>query len=739
MGLTRWPNLDRSTERCKILATFAGQCAVGELDVPRLGVDMQGGPRFRPTAVESATYAPSHSAGTAQPAGEAAFDAGSTLGRQFLLPNMVGVMAFLIALALRYGGILVGPLAVLAVIACIVFLPGTSRVSTRVLVALALVLGWLPLLGWIPALGTALDVPGILLALGIGIASGYQFRARRARRRTIPSINVSESVALAVGGAAAVLWGLPFWRLNLTGRLRFLYSGYDNLAHYATFRANLQLGSFITVRRQAFNHHLRYNWDYPQGIHQAWAQLARLWNPHPPNNLHWLLNAYSVMLLLTSALVVILLCMAIARICPRAVLALPAMAVVIALFLYGRFWPYNSFPNFNVAVAAAAVAILVLVRPTLSPLPNFLLVSGFALAAAYNWFPIALLAASGVVVAALRLWSATQRRFSLLVISVTALFLLLPVGLVAHNSNVVLTGIGGIDEAPWSLFIVSLAVLIALVVLRNSIRPDFATSVALAAPAVFGGIAVGILAAYQISKTGTVHYYEQKLATGVLAVCLIVIAGLLALQVAESHLLRHLPTTVVTLTAVLLSAAAFQIDGYVGPSSHGLMPQNAAYGTPALARGIYWLRILGHSPRTSPGFAELLNVSQSVRRIVGGQAERLSQWWYVEARTGSVVVETAQWFAVLKGDSTENENTIDAKFDDLGDGITEPGGPSFTAKKIEQLFPHPSERRFHLIVDPWLANALIEHDRSWLTPGVLWTPQQLERASAKSTGSERAG
>src|ERR1700688_3481053 len=318
-------------------------------------------------------------------------------------PLLIGAVTFLAVLALRFAGIVVGPVAVILGAGCLVFVPGPSRLSDRFIVFFSLGFGWLPLLGWIPGIGSKVVLPGILLAIGAGVASAHRVRVRRVRAtsRSVPT--TTEIVALAIGAVATLWWALPFSNLSLTGRLNFLFNGWDNSTHFSMFRSNIQLGSFVLLRRHAIGGGTRLGWDYPQGMHQAWAQFVRLWSPHPPTNPHWLLDAYSALLVLTAGVIIMLGCMNIARLCRRDLwVALPAMAILVQVYAFGRLWPFNGYPNFGLAVAATAVAATLLMRPTLSPTLTFFAVSGFALVAAYNWYPLLALAAPAAVVAAVR-------------------------------------------------------------------------------------------------------------------------------------------------------------------------------------------------------------------------------------------------------------------------------------------------------------------------------------------------
>ena len=141
-------------------------------------------------------------------------------------PVMVGVLGFLLVLALRLSGVVVGPVAVVLAAICFVLAPGPSRLCDRFIVFFAIGFGWLMLLGWIPHFETSIDVPGILLAAVFGAAAANQFDEGRFRL-SVRRWPVSTEVAAVVVGAGATLWwAVPLLRMNLSGRLAALFPGW---------------------------------------------------------------------------------------------------------------------------------------------------------------------------------------------------------------------------------------------------------------------------------------------------------------------------------------------------------------------------------------------------------------------------------------------------------------------------------------------------------------------------------
>jgi len=634
------------------------------------------------------------------------------------LPMAVGIVAFVLVLVLRIAGIAVGPVAVILGVACIILLPGPARFSDRFLVAFALGFGWLPLVGWVPALGTTIDVPGVFLAVAVGVAAGYQIRRRRMRRQAGEPPAATEITGMVIGIVGTLWWTFSWLRLTVTGQLRFLFSGWDNSSHFDMLRQNIVLGSFIAVRRHTPGGGLRLLWDYPQGIYQAWAQLARLWSPHPPATLHWMISAYGAMLLLSLGAVVVLGCMNIARLCRRDPwVALPAMAVVVAIFVLGRLWIYNGYPNFGIAVASTAVAVTAAWRPTLGPWLGFVTVSGLALVAAYTWYPLLVLAAPATMVVALRLRSATPARaryLSTLALAATVVACAAPLlqiesrGVGTLSSGVAVSVAVYTPGTPWGLFVLCAAVLIGVACARQAVHADLTGNLIIASPAILGALGVLFLAVLDISKSNRITYYGQKFTAGVFAICLIVLVSVLAKALASSELRRRASQPYVIVVAVMAAVAGLQIDGYVGP-------WGSATGA-TLATGFSYHQVLDHASRRSGDARNLLVAAQFASDYSRGNRRISGQWWYVDPNSHFSCAESEEWFAVLAGEPTV---AVYAQSFHLpcGYGL----GVETAASYIVTHFGNPAVTPVHIFVPKVLAKAVIARDREWKTSGALLT------------------
>ena len=560
-----------------------------------------------------------------------------------------------------------GPVALVLAVVAIVFLPGPDWWADRFLVAAAAVLGWLPLLGWIPKLGSRVDVEGILLAGGRRASrSPIRCASRRTGRGTRRRIVPAEAVALAVGAGVSLWWAVPFWRQTAAGRLRMLLpsggvslQGWDNATHLNFLKLNLQLGSFITVQHDSPSGVKYFGWEYPQGWHQTWAQLIRLWYRKPPTAARPLVDVYSVALVVTVGIAVTLGCVAVARLCrDHTFAALIPMSIVAQLFAVGvmSMSVYAGFPNVGLAVIAVTVAPSLLLRPTLRPPATFFVVSGLMLVGVYNWWPLSLLAAPTVAVAAWQLWQyagARRRRpLAAAAVAFTALAMAAPILLTLHLGTTHLLTNGGIPPTPWWLVLGATFTLIAAVVVRQILTHETLVSFVFGAPAIAGGLGVIALVAYEIASTppggvAAVSYYGEKLGDVVAAASLIGLALLLAdaMSRAAPHLfVSRSRALLVGLAAVLGCVAVFQLDGYVGPRMVTLTGGQAA---PGFVAHEHWSRFDSTGDPAADAFLDAVDstrragrANRSAPRVVHLRRPRARS---IRARTGPTTGSPRSW------------------------------------------------------------------------------------------------
>jgi len=631
-----------------------------------------------------------------------------------------GLIAAALTVVLRLVGVIVGPIAVVVAIIAIVFLPGPDYWADRFLVAAAALFGWLPVLGWVPKLGRSVDVEGILVAAAVGVAVAHQVGARRTRSHERRRIVPAEALALAVGAGVTLWWAIPFWRQTVAGRLRLLLPGWDNPTHLSFLSLNIKLGSFVTVQPDAPSG-LKYDaWEYPQGWHQTWAQLVRLWYRHPPSDARSLVNIYTVALVLTAGVAVTLGCVAIARLVrANAFAALAPMSVVAQVFAVGvlSMTVWFGFPNFALPVIAVAIVPSILARPTMRPPATFFVVSGLVLVCAYNWWPLALFAMPSLLVATLRLWNdarETRRRpFVAVAVIFAAFATAAPIVMTLGLGTTHLLINGGIPTMPWWLFVASTFAFIAAIVTRQVVTGDKLTTFLFGIPALFGGLGVVGVYWYEVASHGYVSYYGEKLADAVTAVCLV---GL-ALFVADA-LARYTPqlrqsrarAALVGLAAVLTAAAVFQINGYVGPRQ-----QTVAAGQAALGFQTY-TQWMSQDNTLDPLADRFFDAVDATRARVAQSGELPETWSYIDTEGLDPRLDwTDLWFASLVG-GLDTPRLNQAYHMYALYGVTD---PTQQANIIAQLFPAggPTVR---LVIPESLVTPLTSEGPQWAVGTTLF-------------------
>jgi len=621
-------------------------------------------------------------------------------------------------LLLRSSGHLGGLLVIAVAVACFIFGPGPRQVADRTLVLFALVFGWLPLLGWIPRLGVTVDVPGVVLATGVGVTCWWQSRKLGPQRRTVAAPTPAELLALAAGCSAVAWWARPFARLSTSAILQALTIGWDNNGQFAMFRANVRLGSFIQASPVLRNGADRLGYDYPQGMHQTWAQLTRLITPHPPAGTTWLLHTYLGMMLATTGCIVVAGSMAAARLCRRDLLAvMPAIAIVMALFVFGQLGPFNGWPNYELAIAAAAVAITLMVRPTLGPGANFFAVAGMGLTVAYNWFPILIVVVPAVAIAAVRARNDSRglARWGITAwIAGTAVAYCLPLLSFSHRGVSFLNAAGTLIAPPWGLLIVGVVLLGAAAILRQTARPDLATNLIVGAPSIVGGAAILMVAGFEYASTRHVSYYGQKLAEGVFGVCLVVLACVWLGDFAASSVRKRLSLPVALALSLMISAGLLQLGGYIGPF------YGAVEGLPT-APGLAVHNQLTNLPSRSPVAEQLLLSAQIAQSRQA--SDPTGQWWYVDPKPVSFKGSSidpgllAQWFPDLKGDPTNFQYYVSLLI--VSPQLIDARSVSSEARIIVRELPDPVNNHDHLFVPASLRRAIVLLEPQWGRPGLL--------------------
>ena len=304
---------------------------------------------------------------------------------------------------------------------------------------------------------------------------------------------------------------------------------------------------------------------------------------------------------------------------------------------------------------------------------------------------------------------APWRGLSTLVLLGTAIAFAAPAVFFVHRGLSTLTENGGVPEQPWSLFVFCLTALICVVIVRHKVRPDRPTNLVLVAPAILGGAGLIAFAVFESSSKSSGSYYGQKLALGAFAVCIIILACVVASDITVSSVRRRLAARPLTSTllAGLATAAMLQIDGYVGPVPGSLIASGLATGFNAHQALV----------RAQPSLAEIGDVLTAAalvhNRMPGGNN---GQWWYLDLNGEWLYIQSAQWFDALTGYTVAESDKILSLI-----SLDTMTNPVDTARFVVAHFGNPATGHLHLVVPKWLASAIIHLDQAWNTPGALVT------------------
>ena len=429
-----------------------------------------------------------------------------------------------------------------------------------------------------------------------------------------------------------------------------------------------------------------------------------------------LVDIYSVAVVVTAGLAVMIGCVAVARLCRgHALVSLVSMSVVAEVLTVGvmSMSVYFGFPNIGIAVIAIAVAPSILLKPTMSPGRAFFVVSGMMLIGVYNWWPLALLAMPTLAVATLRLWkhagATGHRRITLVAIGFTAIVMVAPVLLTLHFGVSHLLITGGIPPTPWWLVFASSFALVAAVALRQVLTRESLPTLLLGAPALFGAVGVIALIAYELGQPqGVVSYYGEKAGDALAAFSLVGLALLLAdalSKIVPRLVGSRVQAVLVGVAAVLASVAVFQVNGYVGPRQSEIATGQAAPG------------FLAHAQWTSLPHT-LDPIADSFLDSVDGTTARLAQTGGLPETYSYADIEgldprpdwTDLWFACLVGGlDTPRLNRAYLFYQ-----LTGVRDPATAAGILTRVFPPDAAPGLRLVVPQALATALAATSSQWV-------------------------
>jgi hypothetical protein len=548
---------------------------------------------------------------TAPPVAHARLESPSPSVRLRLIRGVVGgAVAAAVVLALRLGGVLVGPIAVMAVVALALLVPVGRTLSQRALLVGSAVLGWLVVTFWLPLPVGGVGRATTLMALTAAGLVGWSMAGplpRTRLRMLLPHVTVGDGVVAATTGVAAALLA-PWLRItDPAGALALLLPGWDNSVHFDMVEMIRRFGLTVDGIGAAPGGETWSGANYNQSFHAVAATTMELLGPVRPaagTELVTMVQATGWLEVLVIGLLAagIVSLPAMAR---RPGVAVVAVAVVTAAFLLGpgAMAMPAGFPNFFFACGLAGCVPLVVMTADRITTPVMLALGGLLVGVANSWILLVVLALPAAVAVILPWrrdrWPATRLGWtSLVAITLLTAFGGLHALLVTSSldAGAILTTVGGLPVPNRGTMAATIGAGVGLSVLALTRRPGRGAATS---AAVFIGLAGGAaLAVLQITRAKTLSYYFWKYAIGVE-----LITTVLAV-VALSALLDTGPATMAaapTLTQprrrrllaglaegvgiMVLAAAAMQLYGFTGviagpllvaPTADGMVQRQAA-------------------------------------------------------------------------------------------------------------------------------------------------------------------
>lgn len=481
----------------------------------------------------------------------------------------------------RHTGVLEGALGLGLVSALVLLAPLSRTLSGRIVAAVALCLGWVPLLWWIPITApfgrTTLLLAAVAGSLAAWLAAGWW----RAHRQLLPRVGVVDlAPALTAIATTWLVWPI----LTATSGDRTLNllikSGWDHAAHFGmvqVMRSHGQISPFLGPSPDGSN------WvgaSYPQHFHATIATLVELLggdNVRPPSTEVLAYGQALSLFMVICAIGVAAGVVQLRHLRTRPILALPLSALIVVAVCVGPGTVAFSagWPNLVMAAVASSLAVLVagsVREPSLLALATL---GGLVLATAHSWVLMApfavvggLTALTGTRLSLLHPAGARARTmvWATVLVTSTLTVMVIPI-LSSSGAGDALTEGGGAEFSPAYLLLALGAALVlgaAPLVDRSASWRQTDTWAVLATP-LFAVAFLGTFAAYQLTSTGQLAYYFGKLAVGVTIV---------ALASAAVGLDRYLSTRpghppgrreVGVALGLLGAVAASQTFGYVGP------------------------------------------------------------------------------------------------------------------------------------------------------------------------------
>jgi hypothetical protein len=601
---------------------------------------------------------------------------------------------------LRSQGLLSGYLALGLSAVLVLAVPTSGQLSRRILLAAALLFGWVPVLWWAPLPVAGLGRVTLLLAITAGAMAAWVGHAENpvARLRLlVPKIALVDALPFVAAGVAATLLR-GWWRLG-SGEtvLAFLSRGWDNSAHFDMVEMIRAHGATIDVLGAPSDGTWKFA-DYPQSFHVAVAAFMELTGSVVPADARTELVAYlhsvGLVAIVGVAALVAGLC-ALPSLRRRPLLAAPLAVLTVSGYVLGpgSIALHDGFPNFFLGCVLASVAFLVAV-PLRRYVPTLHLAAlgGALVAVAHTWVLLGTLVAPAALLAIVVLWRGRHHSSRRKVLFDAAVVLVTLTA--AARAAQILTGLRATDvlTTPGGIVPPNLTAVLVLAVLAgvgwivlgtNRVRAVShafrSTSRWLALVPAFGLVTLAGLAAVQLHADGALSYYFWKFATGVELLSVVAFASGIALAARPRRPDQPTRTAVPVLASAAACLVATQAFGLFGP---GLARLGIAPVAPGAER---YVQMAQESPATVTTAGHLLEVAAQQR------VDPQRRFVMLDAGTAAIdPISEQQWLLALTGGWTDASNRQASLLGRTNDTLPE---LTASAERAPQ-----SDPRAHLVV-----------------------------------------
>lgn len=517
---------------------------------------------------------------------------------------LVGTRAALAGLAVMIGLILLrivgavdGAVSSVLFVVLMLIVPFSRNLSRRIFLSGAILFGWLPLLWWMN-LGPVTDRAGLFLAVGYGALTAWVFARRGVGRRIrslVPRLHAVDAIPATV--AIAAFWVFsPLLTSPAGDRMLglFVKSGWDHVGHFNMVEMISSMGSMAGTLGASPDGSPWVYTTYPKHFHILVEAAAEIGNRPVPGvwtSVAGYGHGLAAMLIATAVILAAGL-VQLPTLQRRPLLAWPLVAFPVAGFLVGPGTVALSggFPNFVFACATIALTACVAVTmvKVVHPLLALALI-GLVVATAHSWLLLLPLAGIAALVVLLPLkrsrWRTSRTRVlttgSIAVVGIGALVVAAAIALPDLNKSTLLLG----STDPFSSERHAVAIVMMLVVLAfgtafflwrgryTGVRSRIFALVLVPVAALL--ILLG-LALLQLQSSHALLYYFGKFAYGLLLVSpvllVIVLSGMRWVRKSGKTSHRRLAT----FASILVTIAAIEPFGYVGPIFGGASVEEAA-------------------------------------------------------------------------------------------------------------------------------------------------------------------